>query len=204
MKIKTIIFDYGNVIFEPVSANQIEFLINNYNISKKDAEDLFKSSARKDGYKYRIGKITSRQYWRAVRKKLGITNREAMSIRSRFFGLYRPKKGMFDLLKKLKKTYRLVAFSGNQRDRVIHVNRKYKVNRFFSEFIFSFTHGYSKRDIRFYKVLKKRIKDSETALLIDDKHYVLKNARKYGFKNGILVKNTAQLKKELRKYNVKI
>ncbi|MBR9682145.1 MAG: HAD hydrolase-like protein, partial [Candidatus Aenigmarchaeota archaeon] len=134
--------------------------------------------------------------------KLGTTHKETMKLRKEILEGYKPKPGMLDLLKRLQKNYRLIVFSGNIRERVMMVNRKYKVNKFFSEFIFSYIQGYNKNDSRFYKIIQKRIKYPEQTIMIDDKKRVLDQMNKHGFKNTILFKNPTQLKRELKKYNI--
>ncbi|MBR9682353.1 MAG: hypothetical protein GOV02_01640, partial [Candidatus Aenigmarchaeota archaeon] len=92
--IKTIIFDYGNVVFEPVTEGAIKKVIKKYNVSEEVALGLFATRARKEGYRIRTGKMTAKQYWKAVGKKLGTTHKETMKLRKEILEGYKPKPGM--------------------------------------------------------------------------------------------------------------
>ena len=111
---------------------------------------------------------------------------------------------MKELVVKLRKNYKVIAFSGNIRERIEYLNEKYDLYNDFDDFLLSFEVGFAKREIEFYKILLKRIKcKPEECVFIDDYQEFLDIAKSLGIKT-IFWKNTKQLKSDLRKIGVKV
>ena len=128
--IKTIIFDYGGVVFEAGTTSRIIKFSHVFNAPRKVVYKLMSTKPRKEGAAFRAGKMTAREFWKIARKKMNMSQKQADHMKKLWFEAYTPRKGMLDLLKKLKKNYRLVVFSGNTRERVRYLNKKYKVRGF--------------------------------------------------------------------------
>ena len=88
---------------------------------------------------------------------------------------------MFDLIKSLKKNYRLVVFSGNVKRRIDFLNKRYNFRKYFDDYVFSYTFHHDKEEIEFYYELLKHINCKlNQALLIDDSNKAVKMARTIG------------------------
>jgi HAD superfamily hydrolase (TIGR01509 family) len=109
---------------------------------------------------------------------------------------------MRELVQKLRKRYRVIAFSGSIRERIDYLNKRYGLKQDFDDLILSFNFGFTKKEIEFYKILIKRIKcKPEECVLIDDSPIVLEIAKSFKIKT-ILFKNLKQLEFDLK--NLKI
>jgi len=120
---------------------------------------------------------------------------------------YKPIKGVKEIVAKLRKNYKVIAFSGTTKERTEYQNKKYGLLKDFDDFVLSFEVGFTKREIEFYKILLKRLGKMkckpEECILIDDTKMVLGIAKSFGLKT-ILFKNPKQLKSDLWKLGVKI
>jgi len=112
---------------------------------------------------------------------------------------------MHELIKKLKgQNYRLIIFSGNIRERITFLDKRYGFSKYFDDYLYSFDYEINKDDIRFYKELLKHINcEPNEAILIDDEKKNINYAHSIGL-NGILYYYTQHLVDELRKYNVNV
>jgi len=111
---------------------------------------------------------------------------------------------MKELVSELRKNYKVIAFSGNIRERVEYLNEKYNLYEDFDDFVLSFNVGYSKENIGFYKILLEKIKyKPEECIFVDDWRENLDIAKGLGMKT-ILFYTPEQLKFDLRKLDVKV
>jgi HAD superfamily hydrolase (TIGR01509 family) len=111
---------------------------------------------------------------------------------------------MKELVSELRKNYKVVAFSGNIKERIKYLNEKYKLNKDFDDFVLSFDVGFDKREKEFYRILLEKIKcKSKECLFVDDRQDFLNIAKLLGIKT-IPFKNAEQLKFDLRKFGIKI
>jgi HAD superfamily hydrolase (TIGR01509 family) len=111
---------------------------------------------------------------------------------------------MKNILKQLSKKYRLVAFSGNVRERIKYISKRYYFLKHFDDMIFSFDYNLSKRNIEFYNELLGHIDcEPAEAILIDNSWRNIKRAKKVGL-NGIFYSYTKQLLKNLKDFKVEI
>jgi HAD superfamily hydrolase (TIGR01509 family) len=123
-------------------------------------------------------------------------------IRKIWYDSYTPTKGMRKLISRLKNKYTLVVFSGNIRERVKYLDKKYGIYNKFDDFVMSYQYGYNKPEKGFYKALIKRIKcKPEECVLIDDRKESIDIAKSFGM-NGLLFKNSEKLIKDLKSYGV--
>jgi HAD superfamily hydrolase (TIGR01509 family) len=111
---------------------------------------------------------------------------------------------MEELVRKLRKNYRVIVFSGNIRERIEYLDKKYGLYDKFDELVFSFDTGLSKREMKMYDILLERINcKPQECVCIDDSEGVLEIEKSLGMKT-ILFKDAEQLKEELRKLGVNI
>ena len=202
--IKTIVVDLGGVYFEAGTRIALQKIYRLLNVPKENVDEIFEGYPRKEGFLYRKGKLTKEKFWKAAVKKLKIDKKMVLRLQEIWHSSYKPIKGMKELITRLRKNYRVLVFSGNIKERIKYLNRKYNLKEDFDDFIFSFDFGFNKKEIEFYTILLKRIVcRPEECIIIDDVQEFLDTARSFGLKT-ILFKNPNQLKSDLKKFGVKI
>ncbi|MDD5032424.1 MAG: HAD-IA family hydrolase, partial [Patescibacteria group bacterium] len=117
---------------------------------------------------------------------------------------YTPMEGMKELARQLREKYKVIVFSGNVKERVKFLDKKYGLMSDFDDYIFSFKTGYNKREREFYNILLNKIHcQPEECVFIDNDQHSLDFAGRHGFKT-ILFQDARQLKRELSKLGVKM
>ena len=199
--IKTIVFDLGGVFFTSGTQIALKKTYKFVDVSKKKVNEVFRGSKRKLHGK---GKITREEFWKEAQKKLKINKNQALRLEEIWHSSYKPNKGMEGIVKKLRKNYRVIVFSGNIRERVEYLDKKYGLYDRFDELLLSCEEGTNKREIKFYKILLKRIRcKPKECVCIDDSERVLALEKSLGMKT-ILFKNAKQLKSDLKKLGIKV
>jgi len=203
--IKTLIFDLGGVYFTPGSFLAIEKIREIYDIkNEKLLRDFFSDKPNSEGNLLRKGLMTIDEFEEKLFLKLEINKKERKHTRYIWFGSYCIHYGIEDLIKALKKQYRLLIFSGNVRERVEYLDKKCDFLKYFDDTIFSFDYQKNKDDIEFYEELIKHIEcEPSEAILIDDEKKNVKIARSLGFK-GIHYYYTEKLVGDLKNYGINV
>lgn len=197
MTIKFIICDLGGVYFTDGTTIALEKIKEFTKGNSEVVDELFREAPEKEGYLLRIGKLSSKVFWDIVSKKLKLNAHQISIIKEMWHSSYEPKKGMKELIQKLRKSYKVVAFSGNIKERIEYLDKRYSLLKDFDDFVFSFDHKLSKKYPNFYKRLLETIKAKpEECLFIDDKEKFLEMAMSLGM-NTILFKDANTLTKEL-------
>jgi len=201
--IKTIIFDLGGVYFTPGSFLAIEKIREIYDIkNEKLLREIFSDKPNSEGNLLRKGLMTIDEFEDKLFSKLEINKKEKKHTRYIWFGSYCIHYGIEDLIKVLKKKYRLLIFSGNVRERIEYLDKKCDFLKYFDDTVFSFDYQKNKNDIEFYEELIKHIEcEPSEAILIDDEKKNIKIARSLGFK-GIHYYYTEKLVEDLKNYGI--
>ena len=203
--IKTIIFDLGGVYFTPGSFLAIEKIREIYDIkNEKLLREIFSDKPNSDGNLLRRGLMSIDEFEEKLFSKLEINKKERNHTRYIWFGSYCIHYGIEDLIKVLKKKYRLLIFSGNVRERIEYLNKKCDFLKYFDDTVFSFDYQKNKDDIEFYEELINHIEcETSEAILIDDEKKNIKIARSLGFK-GIHYYYTEKLVVDLKNYGIMV
>jgi len=192
--IKTIIFDYGNIIGNDPS---------NYiykTISKKFGLSVTK--IKKEFFKFIIpiekNQIPEQTFWKKFAKNLGIDNYKKLKqiwIKE-FENHARVDKNIISMLKKLKKQYKLCLLSNNAISYQKASIRKL-LKKIFHVIIYSYKIKMRKPEKKIYLYTMKKIKSKPNeCLIIDDNEKYLSYPKKLGIET-IHLKSFQQLKKEL-------
>ena len=204
MAIKFIVLDLGGVYFTDgttIGLRKIKQIVNG---KDKIIDELFRESPEKEGYLFRIGRLSSEEFWKIVSEKLGISIDKVSEIREVWHGSYKPNKGMKELIQKLRKKYKVVAFSNIMKERADYLDEKYGFLKYFDVFVFSCEHGMTKRNPEFFKKMLEIIKANvEDCLFVDDKEDYLKVAKNLGMKT-IMFKDSDSILKELENFGVRL
>lgn len=202
--IKIIVVDLGGVYFEEGTKIALEIIYKMVSVPREKVDEIFHGHLHKEGWLYTRGKISKEEFWNAAVKKLKIDKKLVPKIQEIWHSSYKPIKGMKELVSRLRKNYRVIAFSGNKKERVEYLNENYHLFKDFDDFLLSFDVGFSKEDIEFYQLLLQKINcKPEECIFIDDFPEFLDTAKSFGIKT-ILFKDAEQLKSDLRKFNIKI
>jgi len=203
--IKTIVFDLGGVYFTKGSYLAIEKIANLYNIkSIAKVREILEDRPGTEAYLLRLGLITMDEFEEIVIKKFKIKEQDKFHIRNIWFSSYIPNYKMEDVVKQLKKRYRLVIFSGNVRERVEYLDKRYHFLQYFDDTVFSFECQKDKNDIDFYEELINHINcEPSQAILIDDEMKNIIRAKTIGL-NGILYYYTEHFVEELKKFGIEL
>lgn len=202
--IKVIVIDLGGVYFEAGTGIALPKIYKLVNVPKEKVDEIFQGYPHTEGWLYRRGKITKEEFWKAAVKKLKIEKKLVPKLQEIWHSAYKPIEGMEELVSKLRENYRVIAFSGNIKERVEYLNEKYGLHNDFDDFLLSFDVGFNKWEREFYEILLEKIKcKPEECILVDDWQEFLDIAKSFGVQT-ILFKNPKQLKSDLRKLGVKI
>ncbi len=195
-KIKVIIFDLGGVI---VHGGYLGFL-NHYcakcftPAGKKKILDLERQ--------VNLGNISENEFYREMQKVFGV-HMKPQQMHNQIVKHMRTDKGLVHMIPKLKKT-KVALFSNSLGEMAMEVLKKRHLSgkEFFDRIFISSEMHLAKPDKEAYEfVLKKmKLKPAE-ALMVDDREENIVGARKIGM-NGVLYKNSRQLAKELKKYQL--
>lgn len=196
-----IMIDFGGVYFSEGSKIGLEKIAKKFKLSHEAVHSALRGDHMK---KYAEGRITTDQYWKDVSKKLNLSKKRVKEIEILWHSSYKPQKGMPALVRKLRKSYRVVVLSGNIPERVRFLDKKYNMLKDFHEHHFSFDHGINKPNVRIFRRTIKRMKvKPEACIVVDDNKDFLKAVKKSGGK-AILFKDAKHLERELRRLGVKI
>lgn len=199
--IKTIAVDLGGVYFTDGTNMVKPRLLEILRATPQQYETIFRGEKSELYYE---GRITGKEFWSFIKENMHIDETATKEARKVWFGAYKPNEGMPALIHSLHESYRTIIFSGNLRDRVKYLDRKFKFLKDFDDAIFSFDVGMRKENPAMYKILVENLKcEPKQAVYIDDAHNLLEHAKKLGI-NIIHFEGAAQLALELKNYGVQL
>jgi len=204
-EIKTIIFDLGGVYFTNGSVLAKDIIRRTYNnIDDEKLHYVFSNKKDSPGNLIRRGLISIEEFESKTASLLNISSSQKNRIHHIWFNSYVPNYRIEEIVADLSKEYRMLIFSGNIRERIQYLNKKYDFLKLFDDHIFSFDYETNKRDINLYYELLNYIEcDPSQALFIDDSANHIKRAKSVGL-NGIQYSYTEKLLEDLKKYNIEI
>lgn len=195
MAYKILIFDLGNVIIT-------NDWFDRYSKVFKIPNELSWKVYVNHWTKLKEGKITENEFWKLflddVKLKIPIKQAKILWREEQ-----KPIENMLNLLKKLKKNYKLMALT-NIGDGWLEFKReKYELDKYFEKIFASCDmHMYKPNPKVYEKVLKDLKVKGEECIFIDDKSRALPPARKLGI-HTIQFKGQEELEKELKELSIK-
>jgi len=200
--IKAIIFDVGGIL------DSAHWKAGHYALMcRKLGLDIgvFEKARKKHIGLARIGKISTREFFKRMSKELNMGYDKLFNC---WAGCKRKimskNKDVEKIIKKLHKNYKIGTLTN-----VIELHHKIRIEkRFYDIFDFnlcSCVEGYAKPDIRFYRLIFKKLKNikPEEMIFVDDWPGAMAPAKKLGM-NTIVFKNAKQLRRDLIKLGVKV
>lgn len=197
--IKTIIFDLGNVI---VNVNDNELFKDLAAVSGRNTfyvKNYYEgSSARKD---FEKGKIDSVQFYKVFSKGLGL-KMNFNDFKEAYCNIFNLNINVENLIKKLKKEYRLVLLSNTDELHFEYIKNKFKIVNVFDEYLLSYKLGCRKPNpLIFWKAIKKAKTMPYNCLYFDDIPEFILVARLMGIK-AFQYKNFEKLINDLENANI--
>lgn len=202
--IKVIAFDIGSVVTKTnhnLFYRSLDKLAIQNDVDPKEFEELRIKYGR-DSF---IGKISDSEIKLKIMKKLGVKDKRDFAKKwdNALDPCMKLNKEVYFLLTKLKKQYTLVSFS-NVSPMFHKMRIKKGVYNHFKFNLLSHQEGMRKPDVKFYKLLIKKLKVKPNQIIfIDDRTENLIPAKKLGMK-VILYKNNRKLIKDLERLGVKV
>ncbi|MBU1204790.1 MAG: HAD family phosphatase [Nanoarchaeota archaeon] len=196
--IKAIIFDYGGVLSVEGSLSSFgEIYAPKLGV---DPEEL-KRVIIDNWFKARISKMDSKLFWLNISKFLEIDQKILRKDLLEFSGFNHE---VLDLIKKLKKNYKVGLLSNQIEDWLEEIIAEHKLNEVFDVITTSYKSKIAKPDISIFKEIVEQLGVNPTeCIYIDDLEKNIQPAKELGMKM-ILFKNFEQLKKELISFSIKI
>ena len=200
-KIKAILFDLGKVILHFNFDPAFKKLSRASGLPAKDIEDYFVSSGLE--VLYDGGKISSAQFYREIKKALGLKISFAR-FKAIWNGIFTPKKDMIRLIGRLSKKYRLALISNTNAMHFEYALKKYPVLRKFDHLILSYKEKTRKPDERIYQKAARacRAKPGEI-YYIDDRRDLTEAAHGLGFRVFTYQNNFKELLADMKTRGVR-
>ena len=131
----------------------------------------------------RRGELTMFNYLDLILGKFPEIKIELHKIEEIWFNSYEINYKMVELIKNLREKYLIGTISGNIKERIAYLEKKYSFRNLFSYEIYSCDVGIDKNDIQIFEyAINKYNLDPRTCLLIDDNDDCLQAAEAIGFK----------------------
>lgn len=193
-KIKTILFDLGGVYLNRgIWIFREDYLIKHFDVTNQQVIDVMIKKYYKP---YFSGKMSEEEFWKKSLSELNI-KADWKDLRKKLLDSFEPQKGMPELVKKLRGTYKIGLLSDQTREWWPYLNDKYKISDNFDFTIISYKTGFHKPQTEIYEVaIKKSGCKPNEILFIDDLEHNLEPAKNLGMKT-LLFENPTQIKKEL-------
>lgn len=198
-KIKTIIFDLGNVLINYDARIAAKKFSKKANIPLMKVWLHFFTSPTEKAYTR--GEITSYAFYKHSREALG-TSISFQDFSKCWNEIFKVNPGMESLVRKLKKNYPLYLISNTNKLHYDYLRKRYKVLNHFKKRFPSHIVGMRKPDIKIYKHVLKHIRfRPEETVFIDDASAFVRGAKKAGM-NAIQFRSKPQLIRDLKKLGV--
>lgn len=184
--IKAIVFDYMDVI----APSPIKLWISK---NLPDPQERLETLG-KYGNIWDLGGVDLNGFYKILSK---VTDVPAKSIWDTFYKNLPADQEVINIIKKLKKHYKIILFSNNCGDNLRLLMKKQKIYSLFDEIIISSDHRLVKPDPKFYELILSigRI-DASEAIFIDDSQVNIDTGNNFGIKS-LLFTNPQKLKQDL-------
>ncbi|MBI4739210.1 HAD family phosphatase [Candidatus Woesearchaeota archaeon] len=200
MVIKAIIFDMAGVLLRSVFKSSFALeLQQKLGVS----QERFISARKNQWYKFARGEIDEETFWRRFLAELGVKE-DYKQLSKRIYNSFEAMPATLDLLKELKRHYRLAILSNSSREWGDYCVKKYLFNKLFDAIILSCNEGITKPAPDIFLIAAERLGvTTAECVFIDDKQTNVDAARSVGM-IGIRFESPGQLREELMKVGVKL
>lgn len=199
-KIKAVLFDLGKVILHFDFAPAFKKLSAACPKTPNEIDDYFRRSGLE--VLYDGGKISSREFYREVKKGLGHRLNFA-EFKEAWNEIFKPNDRVISLISKLKNRARLVILSNTNAMHFEYIAKRYPVLNHFDKHILSYKEKVRKPDERIYRAAIRacRAKPHEI-LYIDDRLDLTEAAREIGLHTFTFKNNADELIQRMKKLDI--
>ncbi len=198
-KYDCLIFDLGNVVLDFDYNKSVKRLTRESDISKSAIYDLFFDS--KITELHDTGKISSFEFFRIVKKELGIKI-DFKAFQKIWNEIFFENKAVSSLIRRLKKDYKVILLSNTNRLHFEYIKDKFDVIHEFDELIVSYEVKALKPDPRIFRyAIKKAGTAPERIFYTDDRRDLIDRAKLHGI-DANLFKSAKDLKNILSKKGI--
>lgn len=178
--IKAFIFDLGNVIVNVDRENLFTELAISSNKTVKFIEEYYKNSIVRKSFER--GNVDAKQFYSIVAKDLNL-KMSFSRFKKAYCSIFTLNKGVAQLIRKLRKCFKLILLSNTDALHFEHIKRKYNVINEFDECVLSYKVGYRKPNpLIFLDALRKAKALSINCVYVDDVAEFVFIARLMGIK----------------------
>ncbi len=198
IEIKGIIFDYGGVLSPPGSLHPIcERFAPEYEV---DIEKMHQVLVE-NWHKARVKEIDDEKFWKNLADFLGTDQK---SFRKNFMKYPQFDEKLFELIKRLKKHYKIGLLSNHIKSWLGEDIKKNRLDEIFDVIVTSYDAKLAKPDIKIFEIMIKKIGlKPEECVYVDDMEKNMVPSLKIGM-HSILYTGLGQLKKELKNLGIKV
>lgn len=200
--IKAVIFDLGGVYFSAGTEMAHKKLVNAFpDLDPKKIYAVIRTGAI--AHEYRKGKLTKREFWDKAEEVLG-----KRFDRGRFSHIWNASyvinKEARQIVRKLRRSYKVAVLTGNIRERVAFLERRYHFKNDFHVFVASYMLGTNKPDPLMYREVSRRLKTPMSqCLFIDSNRSFALAAARCGMK-AIYLPDPRLLRKRLSAAGIRV
>ncbi len=191
--IKAIVFDYTGVISQGPIMEWIK-----KNLTPDDNRYLL---IKESSYKWDMGEITLDEAYLRIEKATGVSSEK---IWDTFFKNTTLENEVIEIIKKLKKNYKIILFSNHLAELLRKLLAKHQITDLFDKILISSEHKMKKPSGEFFKVLVSITEtNKDEMVIIDDTSENVRASNKFGIK-AITYKDSKTLISDLQKLSVKV
>lgn len=196
--IKSVIFDFGGVLFINGTKKFITSLSKKYNLDPEKVKGVLDGGI---GSLYREAKISRDEFWERALQELGI-EADIDLLEDEWISGYELIEETKELILVLRKKYKIYYVSDNARELSEQLNIKYNFRSWFDDGILAHEAGVRKPHPKIYEMILQKAKIvSQETLYIDDKQDNLIPPRDMGMQT-ILFDTPVKLKEKLTQLNI--
>ena len=193
--IKAVIFDLGNVIVKVDREDMFKKFASTSKKSRQEIEDYYYKPWTRNAFEN--GRITSKEFYHKFTNYLEIDMR-FNEFKKTYCDIFSLNNDVAQVIKKLKKKFRLILLSNTDELHFEYIKKKYKIVNIFDVHVLSYKVGHSKPNpLIFLDALKKAKAMPFSCLYFDDISIYVYSARLMGIR-AFQYKNFEKLVEDLR------
>ena len=198
--IKAVVVDLGGVLFSEGKSVALEKLATTHGYDRKLVGAIMASP---ESILLRKGLLSDADFWQWAQQQLP-SEYDGRLIQREWYDGYMLDQEIYQLIASLRKTYLIIAFSGNIKSRVAYLEDKYHFRHLFDTEVYSFDFHMTKPEPEFVEVMIKKsaVRPAEI-VYIDDNDSYAQPARELGVNVLIYGQgDTETLRHELKRLEV--
>ena len=197
MNIRAVFFDFGGVIQRTEFQAPRQQLAQRFGMEYEDLDKLvFGGGPNSTAAKATVGEIDVKEHWKAVAKKLKISDKEISSVEADFFAGDVVDRSLIQFLQSLRPGFKTGLISNAWSDMREYLVRQ-KLDEVFDHLIISAEIGAAKPDARIYRFALEQAKvKANEAVFVDDVPANIEACEQIGMR-GILFRDSQEVIRQL-------